>query len=257
MKNKSFYIIGFLFSIIAILFILRISKTTNLPNDNNYIGKWPNNLNKHKISGSALNYECQNNQAKDIGCICYDDNDCINHNCVNYPRENYCTPKNGDIFPEFIGLDQFNQKVNLYDFAHQGKYIMIELATTWCSACKSLADWLSNNNMNIKEKRWWKDEYSEIKELVNNNNLYYITILYENNYQDYPDYKTSKEWFDMYSDIKIPILADEKKSLHRWVKPTGIPTTILLNDKMEIVNFSNRGINSSFDKALQLLGSSE
>ena len=219
---------------------------------NNYKQNWPINLSIDTINGSNLNYEC-NDEIKEIGCNCQKDSDCINQNCVKYPNTSYCCPKNGDIFPQFVGIDQYNQKVNLYNFANQNKYIIIELATTWCDACKTLADWLANNNLEIKNKRWWKDDYSKVKELIQNNEVYYITILYEKNDRSLPNYLTAQNWFNKYSDKNIPILIDEKKDIHKWVKPTGIPTAILLNDKMEIVNFSTRGINSSFDKLLKIL----
>ena len=34
--------------------------------------------------------------------------------------------------------------------------------------------------------------------------------------------------------LGFPILADSNRFLHTWIKPTGLPTAILLNDKMEI-----------------------
>jgi len=51
------------------------------------------------------------------------------------------------------------------------------------------------------------------------------------------------------------VLADSEKLLHTWIKPTGIPTVILLNDKMEIVQPSSRGLNAAFDKLIQILAS--
>ena len=47
-------------------------------------------------------------------------------------------------------------------------------------------------------------------------------------------------------------MADSYRFLHSWIKPTGLPTTLLLNDQMEIVVYSNRGINLAFDKLLDL-----
>ena len=243
--------------LLLVLFILFLVKSNSIlfikeNSSNNYEHKWPINSTKNTIQGSNLNYEC-NDEIKEIGCNCYKDSDCINQNCVKYPNTSYCSPKNGDIFPEFVGTDQYNQKVNLYNFGNQNKYIIIELATTWCKACKTLADWLANDNLEIKNKRWWKDEYIKVKELIQNNELYYITILYEKNDRKLPNYLTAQNWFKSYPEENIPILIDEKKEIHKWVKPTGIPTTILLNEKMEIVNFSTRGINSSFDKVLKII----
>ena len=251
--KKHFKTLFILIIFILIYFTYSNYMLSNKLSDNNkYLGNWPTNANFNEINGPTIDYDCKDT-IKEIGCNCFNDNDCINENCVKYPNASYCSPKNGDIFPNFVGLDQYNQEVSLYDFSFQNKYVLIELATSWCNACKTLAEWISNDNMNITSKRWWKDDYYKIKQLIKNDKIYYITILYENNERKSPDYVTSKEWFMKYPDKHIPILVDRYKNLHKWVKPTGIPTAILLNDKMEIVNFATRGINSSFDELLKII----
>ena len=130
---------------------------------------------------------------------------------------------------------------------------MIELATSWCDACNQLADWMSNDNDKVKKNRWWKEDYKKIKNMINSKELYYVTVLYEGMNKNLPNSQTVNNWFVKYPDEKIYIIGDTYKLLHRWVKPTGIPTAILLNDKMEIVKFSNRGINDSFDKLLSII----
>jgi len=91
-----------------------------------------------------------------------------------------------------------------------------------------------------------------IKELINNNEIFFITILYEDNNRDKVSYQTLYEWFDMYPDSNIPILADSDKLLHSWIKPTGIPAITLLDENMTILSFSSRGINVAFDKFLNI-----
>ena len=34
---------------------------------------------------------------------------------------------------------------SLYDFANQGKMILIELSAAWCSPCNDLAKWITTN----------------------------------------------------------------------------------------------------------------
>ena len=214
-----------------------------------YFGGWPYNNKKDIINGSPLEFNCPN----DIGCECNKDSDCINNNCLKSPRGSYCYPKDGDIFPEFISYDQYGDIVNIYDFANQSKYILLELGAVWCAPCNVLSAWFSYNDLSIKSKTWWKPEYTKIYDLVENNEVYFITVLYENENRDLPDFNTSYEWFDNYPDEKIPILTDDNKLLHTWVKPSGIPAVILLNEKMEIIQFSSRGLNGSFDKLLEIL----
>ena len=75
-----------------------------------YFGGWPYNNKKDIINGSPLEFNCPN----DIGCQCNSNEDCINNNCIKLPRGSYCMPNKGDYFPDFEGLDQFNEFVNIY-----------------------------------------------------------------------------------------------------------------------------------------------
>ena len=220
----------------------------SISTNDNYFGGWPYNENKNLIKGNDIDIICPYN----IGCECISDSDCINDNCKQYPKGSWCMPKNGDIFPNFTAIDQYEEEVQLYDFANNNKYIFIEMSATWCSPCHILSDWLSNDSKNIINQRWWKDEYQMIKELINNNEIFFITILYEDNNRDKVSYQTLYEWFDMYPDSNIPILADSDKLLHSWIKPTGIPAITLLDENMTILSFSSRGINVAFDKFLNI-----
>ena len=93
--------------------------------------------------------------------------------------------------------------------------------------------------------------------MIHNDEIYFITILYEDENKDNATYNTAYEWFDNYPDENIPVLIDENKLLHTWSKPTGIPAVTLLDENMKIINFSSRGLNESFDILLSLLNTNE
>ncbi len=117
------------------------------PNDYNsryYWGGWPVNLEKDKIQGQDLPYNCPSS----IGCECTDNSDCVNSNCQRMPRGKYCMPKVGDTFPRFYAFDQYGEIVDLYDFANQGKMIAVEFGAAWCSPCKQLSSFLHNDGLN-------------------------------------------------------------------------------------------------------------
>ena len=222
-------------------------------NDFIYFGGWPKNQLKDQIAGPNLDYKCPNS----IGCECTSNEDCINNNCLRSPRGSFCYPKEGDTFPEFISVDQYDELVNIYDFANQGKYILIELGTSWCSPCNVVANWLSYNDKEITNKSFWKPEYQKIYDIIHNDEIFFITILYEDENRNNATYDTIYEWFDNYPDENIPLLIDQNKLLHTWMKPTGIPAITLVDENMKIVNFSSRGLNESFDILLSLLNENE
>ena len=114
-----------------------------------YQGGWPVNNNSDKISDPGFDLPCPGA----TGCECTTNADCENNNCQSHPKGNYCVPKKGDILPRFEAIDQFGESVDLYDFANQGKMILIELSAAWCAPCNDLANWLATNDKKIMENR--------------------------------------------------------------------------------------------------------
>ena len=74
-----------------------------------YFGGWPINISKNMIQGPELNFNCP----ESIGCECSNDSECINGNCLRSPKGSYCYPKEGDIFPHFTSIDQFEDLVDI------------------------------------------------------------------------------------------------------------------------------------------------
>ena len=79
-----------------------------------------------------------------------------------------------------------------------------------------------------------------------------INIQYGDKFRDNASLLSIQDWYSRYPHELIPVLADSDKLLHSWLKPTGIPTIILLNDKMEIIQPASRGLNDAFDKLLDI-----
>ena len=62
-----------------------------------------------------------------------------------------------------------------------------------------------------------------------------------------------KDSYILKEDIPTPRGHSENKLLHKWIKPSGIPAVTLLDENMKIVNFASRGLNTSFDRLLEIL----
>ena len=214
-------------------------------NNSNY---WPQKRSDILIEDPGFEEKCPNG----IGCYCETDNDCNSGKCIKTPKVVYCAPVEGIKIPNLVGVDQFGNEVSLYDFSHQGKLIAIEMAAAWCQPCNELSAWVTSNDMEVTKNRWWKSEYSIIRDLIHNNEIYFITIQYEDFFKNNASKASVYEWYNDYPDNKIPVIADLEKKMHSWVKPTGIPLVFVVDEFMEIVAYTNRGLNIGFDKLVEL-----
>ena len=128
-----------------------------------YEGNLPSNVNYENIKKSNLIPICP----YDIGYLCNTSEDCSN-NYVKITRDSYCMPTSGDYFPDFKGIDQVKEIIDIYDLVHSEE-------------------------------------------------IYIITILYEDKFKDNTTYDTVDEWYRNCPYEKIPILADNNKYLHTWL----------------------------------------
>tara|TARA_Y100001970_G_C14236681_1_gene862263 strand:- start:915 stop:1655 length:741 start_codon:yes stop_codon:yes gene_type:complete len=214
-----------------------------------YFGGWPTNENKDKIDDPGFEFDCSEDLDKrGLGCMCFSDDECASGACFSSPRVGrYCIQNKGTIFPRYKLIDQYGEIVDLYDFANQGKLIVVEFSTSWCRPCKELAAWFSYGDGEVLKNRWWKPEYNVIKDLVHKDKIYFINIQIQDQYKEPASLISVEDWFQRYPDDKKPILADSNYQVRDWVRITGYPTVIVLNDKMEIVQFSVRGWHDAFD----------
>ena len=239
---------------LLIILLSFLYSAENEQHEESIVNSWPINKNKQTIikSSNTAKLDCP----KGIGCECAENADCVNKNCEKHFRAgNVCTLQAGDTFPHFISIDQFEDTVDIYDFAGQGKYILIEMGATWCSPCNLLAGWLTYGEEDIKSKPFWKNEYDQIYELIKNDEIIFITILYEDEFKDTATFDTVYEWYSTYPEETIPILCDSDKLLHSLIKPTGIPAITLVDENMKIVNVSSRGFNAAFDNIIKIFNS--
>ena len=204
------------------------------------------------IGDTTYIYKNDIEEVKQLGEECNLNSDCINNYCQKHFKGKYCSLKKGDKFPEFKLYNQFGEHVSLYEFINKDKYILLEMGTVWCSPCNDLAGWLAFGEDNIKSKSFWKTKYDRIYDLVKNDQIYFITVLYEDEFRNNATLETVEEWYRTFPDENVTVLADENKLLHTLIKPTGIPAVTLLNSNMEVVSLSTRGFNEAFDKILKI-----
>jgi len=153
----------------------------------------------------------------------------------------------GATLPRFTGIDQYGQTVEIYDYASQGVTTVLDMSTEWCGPCQKVADWLGGDEDALYEYPWWKEEYRCIPDLVNQGQIQWISVLYEDGAHEdaYPE--VAERWHAAHPHDLIPVLIDPEKLLHAHIRATGIPNANLLTEDMVFDGFDDRGLDGAFD----------
>ena len=230
------------------LYLIIISSiSANNKTDFTYIGNWPYNAYKDTIANPGFG-ECP----KAMGCECNQDNDCPdNASCKELMRGDYCVPNIGAKIPRFQAIDQFGEVFDLYDLAYQDKPILIEISVPKPRSCNVLSAWRSYVHEDIKKEKWWRDKFNIARDILDNDGVFWVQIMHLDEKKNPITPNTISQWVDKYPHDNIITLADPDAKMKNWVRPTGYPCVILLDQNMKVIVHSFRGMEEAFDGLLK------
>ncbi len=145
-------------------------------------------------------------------------------------------------------VDQFGETVDLYDFANQGKPVIIDVSTVWCGWCREMAAWLGQDmseaatetaeGYNWEDSMSGQDWYDVIPQLVANGDVYWVTILTEDKSGGTPAARDASKWAADFPNDQIPVLVDTDGTMETYMKVRGFPCVDLIDPdfNLEVVN---------------------
>lgn len=138
----------------------------------------------------------------------------------------------GDLFPRNTMKDQFGDTVDLYDFINDGKPIVMDISAEWCPPCQATSGWLSGDS----ELSYFNDWAPDLKAMVDNGEMHWITVLVEDNGGAGPNKSVSKSWDSAFPHELIPVLADKQQATYAAVGPAvgGFPSFFTLNSDFTV-----------------------
>jgi thiol-disulfide isomerase/thioredoxin len=134
----------------------------------------------------------------------------------------------GALHPRFKFHDQYGDKVDFYDFAGQGKPIIIDVSAEWCGPCNLFSEYMTGEEVSGME---WAEP---IRDAVNAGDAYLFTVLGESN-SGAASKRTAKDWARSYPNDAIPVLADVDQDLVRWSQVPYWSFMYMVDENMEVI----------------------
>lgn len=145
------------------------------------------------------------------------------------------TAAEGEMLPRFVYVDQFGQEVDIYDFAGQGKPVVIDLSGIWCYWCNELAKLAEGKRSALAGYG-----FDDLDVLIESEQFYFVTVLDADVSGRRVDEAEIVEWYEEYPNPYIPVLADKQQDLAGWIQPYGYPTLLIVDENMEVTVFDNQ-----------------
>jgi hypothetical protein len=145
--------------------------------------------------------------------------------------------KEGARFPRLTLRDQFGDKVDLYDFAGQGKGIIIDLSAFNCGPCLATGEWMESD-LSSDEVFGDGGALDPIRDAIEAGELYWLTVVYSS--FSTPSESTrgmAKDWYDDFPNPAVPVFEDPDMEVWDFAYDGGMPSFAYLNDRMIVKAF--------------------
>ncbi|MGC6493673.1 MAG: hypothetical protein ACON5B_12610 [Myxococcota bacterium] len=152
----------------------------------------------------------------------------------------------GGQFPRVYLRDQFDERVDLYDFAGQGTAMVMMLHNTNCTECGSIASWLNES----VENDAYDAEAPGFQYWVEQNWVYFASVIVEGN----PSYTDALAWSNDFPNALVPVFYDANNGVANFAYQGFSPTYVVVDENMFItgVETTLAGLYAALDPAVGL-----
>jgi len=147
------------------------------------------------------------------------------------------TAQVGKPIPPMTLWDQHGEKVNLYDFAGNADYIVVDVFGQWCPPCNQIADMMSV----AYESGSGDPSIVMLNDMMDDGTVIYLSIMAQDNDYELPAKKHLKQWERAYPHPLVPILADKggngvsNGEISQWNNAGFFPSFAILDSEMNVI----------------------
>lgn len=134
----------------------------------------------------------------------------------------------GKRFARLQMVDQFGDTVDLFDFYNSDKPVVVDVSALWCAPCQELALWLDG------ESTTYSGIWPSGPDVVANGDVYWITVLGEGGDHLPATPEVPGQWFEVFPNPEIPVLADGDYIAADYVLLVGWPALVLLEPDLTV-----------------------
>ncbi len=217
------------------------------PESRIYHGNWPYNPDKDAIESPDWE-KCIDDVCIGVGSCDPADKD---KEGSDWKDPTGCSLKNGLKLPRWKAKDQYGDLVDLYDFIGTGKPVVLDVGTPYCKPCKGLAAFFATGDPNhttphapdpLTSFAWWKPEYEVLLEMINNEEIHWITVIWSSCVGGNPvDENAGAAWHDEWPHPKIPVLVDPECQLKDYLNVKAMPHLDVLDTNLVFTTYATNG----------------
>ena len=149
-------------------------------------------------------------------------------------------PGLGTMMPRYRARDQYGDLFDLYDLHGLGRPVVIDVATWFCEPCKAMAAFFTDGDEAVFEEfPWWRPEFAPVREMIENDELFWITILYSGGTP--VTQEDVARWHDTWPSDKIIVLADSENQLSDYLSVRAMPRIDILDQNMVFTVYYPQG----------------
>ena len=138
----------------------------------------------------------------------------------------------GAALPWLVYPDQYGEDVHVYDFADQGRPVVLDVSAMWCVPCRGLASWVSGGSDPYEFGRAWPD----IAPAVADGRVTWLTVIGENLSGAPPSDEDLALWHEKFGseDTRVPTLGDDGNVAETYIAFGAWPTVHLFTETLEL-----------------------